>query len=72
MNFLFDVYVECEICLGCCYNCEIFEILYKGKFINDVLEMLVIEVVEFFEYIFKIFCKFKILKEVGLGYIIFG
>lgn len=55
MNFLFDVYVECEICMGCCYNWEIFEVLYKGKLINDVLNMMVEEVVEFFELVFNIF-----------------
>ncbi|MEL6836157.1 MAG: excinuclease ABC subunit UvrA [Bacteroidota bacterium] len=72
MNFLPDVYVECETCLGRRYNRETLEILYKGKSINDVLEMSVTEAVEFFEHIPKIFRKLKTLKEVGLGYITLG
>ncbi len=72
MNFLPDVYVECETCLGRRYNRETLEILYKGKSINDVLEMPVTEAVEFFEHIPKIFRKLKTLKEVGLGYITLG
>lgn len=72
MNFLPDVYVECETCLGRRYNRETLEILYKGKSINDVLEMSVSEAVVFFEHIPKIYRKLKTLAEVGLGYITLG
>jgi excinuclease ABC subunit A len=72
MNFLPDVYVECETCLGRRYNRETLEIIYKGKSINDVLEMPVQEAVEFFQPIPKIFRKLKTLQEVGLGYITLG
>ena len=72
MNFLPDVYVECETCLGRRYNRETLEIIYKGKSINDVLEMPVHEAVEFFQPIPKIFRKLKTLQEVGLGYITLG
>lgn len=57
MYFLLDVYVFCEVCDGKCYNCEILEVIYKGKNIVDVLEMIVEEVMYFFENIFKIKCK---------------
>jgi excinuclease ABC subunit A len=72
MNFLPDVQVECEKCLGRRYNRETLEILYKGKSISDVLSMSVSEAVNFFEGIPKIFRKLKTLNEVGLGYITLG
>ncbi|MCB0635036.1 MAG: ATP-binding cassette domain-containing protein, partial [Lewinella sp.] len=72
MNFLPDVYVECETCLGRRYNRETLEILYKGKSINDVLEMPVSEAAEFFEPIPKIYRKLKTINDVGLGYITLG
>lgn len=72
MNFLPDVYVECETCLGRRYNRETLEILYKGKSINDVLSMQVSEAAEFFEAIPKIYRKLKTLSDVGLGYITLG
>ncbi len=72
MNFLPDVYVECESCLGRRYNRETLEVLYKGKSINDVLNMTVGEAVAFFEPVPKIFRKLKTLDEVGLGYITLG
>lgn len=72
MNFLPDVQVECETCLGRRYNRETLEILYKGKSINDVLDMTVEEGADFFQAIPKIFRKLKTLKEVGLGYITLG
>ncbi len=72
MNFLPDVHVECETCLGRRYNRETLEILYKGKSINDVLNMTVEEAVEFFEPVPNIFRKLRTLKEVGLGYITLG
>ena len=72
MNFLPDVYVECENCMGRRYNRETLEILYKGKSISDVLDMTVAEATEFFENIPKIYRKLKTLKSVGLGYITLG
>jgi excinuclease ABC subunit A len=72
MNFLPDVYVECETCLGRRYNRETLEVLYKGKSINDVLNMTVEEATAFFEPVPKIFRKLKTLNDVGLGYITLG
>ncbi|MFM9946542.1 MAG: excinuclease ABC subunit UvrA [Saprospiraceae bacterium] len=72
MNFLPDVYVDCENCLGRRYNRETLEVLYKGKSINDVLNMTVSEGVEFFQHIPPIFRKLRTLNEVGLGYITLG
>ena len=72
MNFLPDVYVPCETCLGRRYNRETLEILYKKKSINDVLDMPVSEAAEFFQPIPAIYRKLKTLNEVGLGYITLG
>ncbi len=72
MNFLPDVLVDCETCLGRRYNRETLEILYKGKTINDVLEMSVTEATTFFEAIPKIHAKLITIKNVGLGYITLG
>ncbi len=72
MNFLPDVHVECERCLGRRYNRETLEVLYKGKSISDVLDMTVTEAVEFFQNIPNIYRKLKTLNDVGLGYITLG
>ncbi|MBD0822561.1 excinuclease ABC subunit UvrA [Aestuariibaculum marinum] len=72
MNFLPDVYVECETCQGKRFNRETLEIRYKGKSISDVLNMTINEAVDFFEHIPKIFNKLKTIKDVGLGYITLG
>jgi excinuclease ABC subunit A len=72
MNFLPDVQVECENCLGRRYNRETLEVLYKGKSINDVLNMTVDEAVAFFANIPKIYRKMKTLQDVGLGYVTLG
>lgn len=72
MNFLPNVYVNCEECQGKRYNRETLEILFKGKSISDVLEMTVSQATEFFEMIPKIYRKLKTLKDVGLGYITLG
>ncbi|MCC6410729.1 MAG: excinuclease ABC subunit UvrA [Saprospiraceae bacterium] len=72
MNFLPDVQVHCERCLGRRYNRETLEILYKGKSISDVLDMSINEAVLFFEPIPNIHRKVKTLQEVGLGYITLG
>jgi len=72
MNFLPDVYVDCETCNGKRFNRETLEIRYKGKSIADVLEMTINEAVDFFELIPKIHRKLKTIKDVGLGYISLG
>ena len=72
MNFLPDVYVECETCQGKRFNRETLEIRYKGKSIADVLEMTIDEAVPFFEHIPKIYRKLKTIQDVGLGYISLG
>lgn len=72
MNFLPDVHVECETCQGKRYNRETLEIHYKGRSINDVLEMTVEEAVNFFEHIPAIHRRLHTLEEVGLGYITLG
>ncbi|MBC6998409.1 excinuclease ABC subunit UvrA [Cytophaga sp. FL35] len=72
MNFLPDVYVDCETCNGKQFNRETLEIRYKGKSIADVLEMTINEAVDFFENIPKIHRKLKTIKDVGLGYISLG
>lgn len=72
MNFLPDVYVTCESCGGKRYNDETLEIRFKGKSINDVLEMDIETAVDFFENIPMIADKLKTLRDVGLGYIKLG
>lgn len=72
MNFLPDVYVECETCQGKRFNRETLEIRYKGKTISNVLNMTINEAVDFFENIPKIYRKLKTIKDVGLGYITLG
>ncbi|MEX0813861.1 MAG: excinuclease ABC subunit UvrA [Chitinophagales bacterium] len=72
MNFLPDVHVECEKCLGKRYNRETLEVRYKGKSISDVLNMPVRESAEFFEAIPSISRKLETLVNVGLGYLTLG
>ena len=72
MNFLPDVYVECDICRGKRYNKETLEVFYKGKTIFDVLNMSIDEAYEFFSTIPSLEKKIKVLKDVGLGYIKLG
>ena len=72
MNFLPDVYVRCKACGGNRYNRETLEVKYKGKSINDVLNMTVNMAVEFFENIPSIYQKLKAVQEVGLGYLTLG
>ena len=72
MNFLPDVYVRCKACGGNRYNRETLEVKYKGKSINDVLNMTVNMAVEFFENIPAIYQKLKAVQEVGLGYLTLG
>ncbi|WP_225225570.1 excinuclease ABC subunit UvrA [Komarekiella delphini-convector] len=72
MNFLPDVYVQCEICKGARYNRETLQVKYKDKSISDVLNMTVEESLEFFQNIPKAVARLQTLFDVGLGYIKLG
>jgi len=72
MNFLPDVYVLCDDCQGKRYNRETLEVRYKGKSINDVLNMTIRQAVDFFAKIPSIINKLQTLKDVGLGYLSLG
>lgn len=72
MNFLPDVYVRCKACGGNRYNRETLEVKYKGKNINEVLNMTVNLAVDFFANIPSIYQKLKAIQDVGLGYITLG
>lgn len=72
MNFLPDVHVQCETCQGKRYNRETLEVRFKGKSINDVLNLTIDEAVVFFENFPSILQKIKTLQDVGLGYITLG
>jgi len=72
MNFLPDVYVTCEVCKGARYNRETLQIKYKGKNIEDILNMPVEEALKFFENIPSVKKKLTTLCKVGLGYIRLG
>jgi len=72
MNFLPDVYVLCEACQGKRYNRETLEVRYKGKSINDVLNMTIRLAVDFFSNVPSIVRKLQTLKDVGLGYLTLG
>ncbi|HSP86984.1 MAG TPA: excinuclease ABC subunit UvrA, partial [Ignavibacteriaceae bacterium] len=72
MNFLPDVYVQCDVCRGKRYNRETLEVLYKTKSIANVLEMTVEEALDFFDELPRIKRKIKAINDVGLGYIKLG
>ena len=72
MQFLPDVYIDCEVCHGRRYNKEALEVYYKGKNIADVLEMTVEKALNFFENIPSIYQKLSLLYQVGLGYLKLG
>lgn len=72
MNFLPDVYVHCNVCGGHRYNRETLEVKYKGKNIDEVLNMTVNQAVEFFSAIPSIHMKLKAIQDVGLGYLQLG
>jgi len=72
MHFLPDVYVTCEVCKGKRYNRETLEVKYKGKNIEDILDMTVEDALEFFQNIPRVKNKFQTLYDVGLGYIKVG
>nr|WP_243227782.1 excinuclease ABC subunit UvrA [Microbacterium sp. CIAB417] len=72
MNFLPDVYVDCEVCHGQRYNRDTLTVHYKGKNIAEVLQMPIAEAAEFFEPIQAIHRYLKTLVDVGLGYVRLG
>jgi excinuclease ABC subunit A len=72
MNFLPDVYIQCDVCRGKRFNQETLAVRYKGKNICDVLEMTIEEACDFFAHIPHIARKLETLKSVGLGYIELG
>ena len=72
MNFLPDVYVNCDICNGRRYNDETLQVKFKGKSISDVLDMTVEEALSFFENVPKLYVKLKVMNDVGLSYIKLG
>ncbi|MGO1848545.1 excinuclease ABC subunit UvrA [Microbacterium sp.] len=72
MNFLPDVYVDCETCHGKRYNRDTLQVHYKGKNIAEVLEMPISEAAEFFEPITSIHRYMRTLVDVGLGYVRLG
>ena len=72
MNFLPDVYINCDVCQGKRFNRETLEIRYKGKSISDILNMTINEGCDFFENFPKILRKLQTLKDVGLGYVTLG
>ncbi|MDR0738437.1 MAG: excinuclease ABC subunit UvrA, partial [Prevotellaceae bacterium] len=72
MNFLPDVYVPCKACNGRRYNRETLEVKYKGKNINEVLEMTINQACDFFAHVPHLMQRLKTLQDVGLGYIKLG
>ena len=72
MNFLPDVYVKCDQCNGKRYNRETLEVKFKGKSINDVLNLTISEATHFFKEVSFIYDKIKVLEDVGLGYVHLG
>lgn len=72
MNFLPDVYVQCEVCKGARYNRETLQVKFKSKSIADVLSMTVEEALDFFQNIHQAATKLKTLVDVGLGYMRLG
>jgi len=72
MQFMPDIWVDCEVCHGARYNQQTLEVVYKGKSIADVLNMTVTEALEFFHVYSPIVSKLQTLQDVGLGYIELG
>ena len=72
MNFLPDVYVQCEVCKGARYNRETLQVKYKGKTIADVLSMTAEEALDFFQNIPKAATRLQTMVDVGLGYVRLG
>ena len=72
MNFLPDVYVQCDVCKGARYNRETLQVKYKNKSIADVLNMTAEEALDFFQNIPKAFSRLQTMVDVGLGYVRLG
>ncbi|PIY18097.1 hypothetical protein COZ14_01095 [Candidatus Dojkabacteria bacterium CG_4_10_14_3_um_filter_Dojkabacteria_WS6_41_9] len=72
MQFMPDVYIDCDVCFGKRYVSEVLEVMYKGKNISDVLNMSVDEAAGFFSEMSMIREKFEMLQQVGLGYLKLG
>ena len=72
MQFLADLYLECEACKGKRYKQDVLEITYKGKNIDDILNMTVEEAVQFFDEAPSVATKLRVLQEIGLGYLTLG
>ncbi len=72
MQFLADLYLECEACKGRRYKQDVLEITYQGKNVDDVLNMTVDEAVEFFHDQTSLVNKLSVLQDIGLGYITLG
>ncbi|HIG76183.1 MAG TPA: excinuclease ABC subunit A [Bacteroidetes bacterium] len=72
MQFLADLYLECEACHGKRFKQDVLEIRYKGKNVADILDMTVDEAVDFFAGQKRIEKKLRVLQEVGLGYLTLG
>jgi len=72
MQFLADLYLECESCGGRKFKKDVLEVKYKGKNILDVLNMTVKEAMDFFSSVPKVYNKLKLLDDVGLGYMRLG
>ena len=72
MNFLPDVYVQCEVCKGQRYNRETLEVKFKDKNVAEVLDMSIAEALEFFDAVPAIRRQMQTLVDVGLGYVKLG
>lgn len=72
MQFMPDIWVNCEVCQGKRYNSQTLEVMYKGKSISDVLNLTITEAVDFFSSHPKIYEKLETLQDVGLGYMHLG
>ncbi|NEU36606.1 hypothetical protein GN156_38875, partial [bacterium LRH843] len=72
MNFLPDVYVQCEVCKGARYNRETLQVKYKDKTIAQVLDMTAEEAADFFQNIPKAASRLQTMVDVGLGYVRLG
>lgn len=72
MQFMPDVYIDCDVCNGDRYVSEVLDVKYKGKNISEVLDLSVDEAAEFFSGFSKIKSKFEMLQQVGLGYLRIG
>lgn len=72
MQFLADLYLECEACKGKRYKQEVLDIRYRGKNVHEILNLTVDEAVDFFEEISQVRNKLQVLQDIGLGYLTLG